>query len=74
MEAISGDVPVPTGFLAFAPVVPARGALFSARRRPNRHGESTLAPAVSEAARYGAERQTAAASGRAVVAATRSDP
>src|SRR5918998_1467823 len=40
MEAIYGDVPAPTGFLAFAPAKPARGALFSARKRLNLRGDA----------------------------------
>ena len=53
MEAIHGDVPAPTGFLAFAAARPARGALFSARKRLNLRGDAPLAPAVSEGALYG---------------------
>jgi Domain of unknown function (DUF4188) len=33
MEAIYASIPAPLGFTAFAPVEPARGAMFSARRR-----------------------------------------
>ncbi|HZQ36854.1 MAG TPA: DUF4188 domain-containing protein, partial [Dehalococcoidia bacterium] len=51
MEAIYDDVAQPTGFLKFAPVQPARGGMFSARRRAGRVGESP-APALSEATLY----------------------
>jgi hypothetical protein len=33
MEAIYDDVPQPIGFMAFAPVVPARGPMFGAAAR-----------------------------------------
>jgi hypothetical protein len=33
MEAIYDDVPAPLGFMSFAPVVPARGAMFGAAHR-----------------------------------------
>lgn len=47
MEAVYIDIDVPLGFSAFAPVVPARGAMFSARRRLNLSGEAnTAAPAA----------------------------
>jgi hypothetical protein len=48
MEAIYDNVPVHVGLFAFAPVVPARGAMFSARRRLRVPGESPLPPAVPE--------------------------
>ncbi|HXF71286.1 MAG TPA: DUF4188 domain-containing protein [Actinomycetota bacterium] len=48
MEAIYDDVPGPLGFRAFAPVLPARGDLFSARRRAGLGGPEHLAPAVPE--------------------------
>ena len=54
MEAIYGNVVRPTGFLTFAPVKPARGAMFSARRRLGVHGDAPLGPAVAEDALYGA--------------------
>lgn len=38
MEAIYSDVETPLGFLAFAPVVAARGSAFSARRRAGHQG------------------------------------
>ena len=43
------DMTVATGFLKFAPAQPARGAMFSARSRARRGGESPLAAPVSEA-------------------------
>jgi hypothetical protein len=48
MEAIYDDVPRPLGLARFAPVVPARGALFGARRRLGVPGEAALPPAVPE--------------------------
>ena len=55
MEAIYDDVGKPTGFAKFAPVVPARGALFGSRRRAGR-GETdgpASEPIVSETELYG---------------------
>lgn len=48
MEAIYDDVPAPLGFTAFAPTRPAHGAMFSARTRARRPGESRLEPPVRE--------------------------
>ena len=48
MEAIYDDIPSPIGFMAFGNVIPARGAMFSARRRAGVAGESAAPPAVSE--------------------------
>ncbi|HET6918965.1 MAG TPA: hypothetical protein VFI46_05805 [Jiangellaceae bacterium] len=45
------DMP-PLGFAKFAPTEPARGTMFSARRRLGRSQESKLPPAVSEDALY----------------------
>jgi len=53
MEAIYADIDLPLGFSAFAPVVPARGGMFSARRRLNMSGESTAAAPISEGEFYG---------------------
>ena len=44
----------PIGFARFAPTRPARGAMFSARKRAARPGPLTVAPVVSEAEYYGA--------------------
>ncbi len=52
MEAVYINVPEATGFKAFAPVEPARGAFFSARRRLQREGEGEAAPPVSESELY----------------------
>jgi hypothetical protein len=51
MESVFIDMP-PVGFARFAPAVPARGTMFSARRRLGRAEESKLPPAVSEDALY----------------------
>ncbi len=51
MEAIYDDVASPPGFARFAPLQPARGAMFSARRRARREGEEP-APVVDEAELY----------------------
>lgn len=48
MEAIYDDIFVPLGLSAFADVVPARGAMFSARRRAGVPGETETSPAVLE--------------------------
>jgi hypothetical protein len=50
MEAIYDDVPRPLGLARFAPGVPARGAMFGARRRLRVAGEADLPPAVPEEA------------------------
>jgi hypothetical protein len=47
-EAIYDDVPEPLGLKSFAPVVPASGAMFSARRRAGLPGEPP-APVIPEA-------------------------
>jgi hypothetical protein len=44
VESVYVDVPVPVGLGAFAPRVPARGAMFSARRRAGMGGEEAAAP------------------------------
>jgi len=48
MEAVYDDLPEPIGMLKFAPNQPARGAMFSARRRARISGESRLPPPVPE--------------------------
>lgn len=51
MEAIYDDVPAPIGFMRFAPVIPARGAMFGAAHRTARqHDES---PVITEQEFYG---------------------
>ena len=52
MEAIYSDMKVPLGFTRFAPVQPARGALFSARRRLGLSGEPNVAAPIAEADYY----------------------
>lgn len=49
MEAVYDDLPMPYGMMKFAPVVPARGSMFSARRRAAIAGQEQLESAVSEA-------------------------
>src|SRR5579863_1603288 len=51
MEAIYDDVRQPIGFMRFAPVVAARGAMFGAVRRAGR--QSVVDPVVSEHDLYG---------------------
>ena len=53
MEAIYIDIDAPVGFAAFAPVVPARQAMFSARRRMDLKGEPSGDAPLSEAELYG---------------------
>lgn len=48
IEAIYDDVPIALGLSAFAPVIPAHGAMFSARKRLNLAGESPMPDPVSE--------------------------
>jgi Domain of unknown function (DUF4188) len=48
MEAVYIDINLPVGFSAFAQVVPARGAMFSARRRLNLNEEAATAAPLSE--------------------------
>ncbi len=48
IEAIYDDVPAPLGLTHFAPQQPARGAMFSARKRARRAGEGPLSTPVPE--------------------------
>jgi len=50
MEAIYDDVPIPTGLARFAPAQPARGAMFSARKRAGLPGNPSLEPPVKDEA------------------------
>ena len=54
MEAVYGDVDKPLGLARFAPVLPARGAMFSARRRAAREEAAPPEPVVAETEYYGA--------------------
>jgi hypothetical protein len=47
-EAIYDDVRVPVGLMQFAPVLEARGAMFSARKRLHLEGEPVVAAPVTE--------------------------
>ena len=47
-EAIYDDIPVPLGLSKFAPVVPAKGAMFSARRRLGVEGDAKIASPVED--------------------------
>jgi hypothetical protein len=51
-EAVYDDVSAPTGFARFAPTRPARGAMFSSRRRAGRQEPKTAA-VVTESEYYG---------------------
>lgn len=53
MEAIYIDIDMPVGFSAFAPVVPARQAMFSARRRMDMSGTPSSDAPLSEDELYG---------------------
>lgn len=44
---------MPLGFSAFAPVVPVRGGMFSARRQLNLSGEPPIVAPLYEAELYG---------------------
>jgi hypothetical protein len=48
MEAIYDDLPEPVGLMRFATQSPARGAMFSSRKRAGIAGESRLKSAISE--------------------------
>ncbi|MGC2209017.1 MAG: hypothetical protein WA532_02800 [Candidatus Korobacteraceae bacterium] len=50
MEAIYDDVPEAIGFMAFAPMVPARGPMFGAAARGGK--EITSQPVLSEKELY----------------------
>jgi hypothetical protein len=52
MEAVYDDLPVPTGFMRFAPVVPARGPMFGAAHRATGPQTPTTDPVVSETDLY----------------------
>ena len=52
IEAIYDDMNRPTGLARCAPVRPARGAMFSARRRAGRREPSTVQPVITEAEYY----------------------
>src|SRR2546426_443145 len=52
MEAIYIEIDKPIGLTAFAPVVPARGAMFSARRRMDMAGEPASVAPLSETELY----------------------
>jgi hypothetical protein len=51
MEGVYVDVPVPVGFMRFAPVIPARGPMFGAASRTSRPQQEE--PAISEDELYG---------------------
>lgn len=53
MEAIYDDVAPPLGFSAFAPVVPARGAMFGAVHRAAQAEKTVADPVISEKDLYG---------------------
>lgn len=48
MESVYVDLAKDIGFASFAPIEPARGAMFSARGRANREGAEMLLPPVPE--------------------------
>jgi len=48
MEAVYVDMPVANGFRSFAPTLPARGPLFSARQRAKLSGAPTAAAPVGD--------------------------
>jgi hypothetical protein len=58
MEAIYDDIVPGTGLARFAPVVPARGARFSARSRSGNSEPRAVEPIISEAAYYGADDES----------------
>jgi hypothetical protein len=48
MEAVYDDLVQDLGFLRFAPIIPARGPMFSARERVRRHGPDTAPQPIPE--------------------------
>ena len=58
MEAVYDDMVKSTGFLAFAPARPARGAMFSARGRAHRAGSSSIATPLDEQTLYPSQKNT----------------
>jgi hypothetical protein len=54
MEAVYLNMEVPAGLARFAPVVPARGTMFSARNRAGKPGQAAGAPAIREDQFYSA--------------------
>jgi len=50
MEAVYDDIPMPIGFMGFAPLIPARGAMFGAAGRGGRQHHGT--PVLSEQELY----------------------
>ena len=52
MESVYIDLPKPVGMTVFAPVQPARGAMFSARNRLGLEGEPKLEAPVTEEATH----------------------
>ena len=52
VEAIYDELPRRLGLSAFAPVVPARGRMFSARHRAGRQDASVVEPLIPEAELY----------------------
>ena len=53
IDAIYDDMSATTGLARFAPAVPARGAMFSGRRRAGREDPPVVEPVVGEADLYG---------------------
>jgi hypothetical protein len=52
IDAIYDDLAAPTGLGRFAPEVPARGAMFSARRRAGRYDPPVAEPVIAEVELY----------------------
>jgi hypothetical protein len=52
IEAIYDEVPKPLGLSAFAPVLPARGRMFSARGRAGRDEAPVVEPLIAEPELY----------------------
>jgi hypothetical protein len=53
VEAIYNDLSAPIGFASFAPTRPARGAMFSSRRRAGRQEPQTAPAVMTESEYYG---------------------
>ncbi|MGH2588901.1 MAG: DUF4188 domain-containing protein [Dehalococcoidia bacterium] len=51
-ESIYDDMAATIGMMAFAPLLPARGAMFGARRRLHLAGDQTVAPPLTESDLY----------------------
>jgi len=55
VEAVFDDIPKAIGLLNFAPVIPARGPMFSSRTRARMQGSASISAPISESELYGTD-------------------